>query len=104
MPLTDTQLRKLKPRERAYRVPDAHGLNIEVTPSGSRLWRYRYRFDGKETVMALGQYPEVSLAVARERRRAARAILEAGKNPTAERRLERRTRKIATRNTFQAIA
>lgn len=103
-PLTDTKLRRLKPDAHAYRVPDAHGLNVEVTPTGSRLWRYRYRFNGKETVMALGQYPAVTLAEARERRRAARLLLDAGRNPTLERRLERRTRAVAAGNTFQAIA
>lgn len=104
MPLTDTQLRKLKPRERPYRLPDGRGLNIEVTPSGSRLWRYRYRYAGKESLMSFGEYPAVSLAEARERRAAARKLIEAGKNPTHEKRIERRALEVSTRNTFKAIA
>ena len=69
MPLTDTQLRQLKPKDRPYKVADGGGLLIHVTPNGSRLWRLRYRFDGVEKLMAFGAYPEVSLARAREKQR-----------------------------------
>lgn len=103
-PLTDTELRSLKGKGRPYRIPDGRGLNIEVTPGGSRLWRYRYRFAGKESLMSLGEYPAVSLAEARERRAAARKLIDAGKNPTHEKRIERRALQVSTRNTFKAVA
>jgi hypothetical protein len=63
--LTDTALRALRAKEKPYRVTDARGLAIEVAPTGSKLWRYRYRFAGKETLLSLGEYPAVSLAAAR---------------------------------------
>lgn len=63
--LTDTKLRTLKPRVRVYRIADANGLAVEVTPAGSRIWRYRYRHDGKASMWTLGEYPAGSLVAAR---------------------------------------
>src|SRR3546814_10645491 len=65
MTLSDTRIRGLKPRDKIYRLADAHGLCLEVTPSGSRLWRYRYRWAGRATMLSLGPYPIVGLAEAR---------------------------------------
>lgn len=73
MPLTDIALRQLKPREKACKVADGGGLLIHVTPTGSKLWRLRYRFDGKEKLASFGAYPDVTLARAREKRKEARA-------------------------------
>ena len=72
MKLTETQIRALKPREKLYRVADGHGLTLEVTPNGSKLWRYKYRYMGKQKRLALGRYPDVGLAEARKRRDDAR--------------------------------
>lgn len=65
MPLTDTALRSIRPRDRAYKVYDHDGLFLLINPGGSKLWRWCYRVDGKEKLMGLGQYPIVTLAGAR---------------------------------------
>ncbi len=75
MALTDTEIRKSKPAEKAYRLADGGGLSLLVTPAGGKLWRWKYRFEGAEKQMRLGKYPEVTLALARERHAAARAVL-----------------------------
>jgi len=64
--LTDTEIRKSKPMEKPYRLPDGGGLFLLVTPAGGKLWRWKYRFEGAEKLMPLGKYPEVPLAQARE--------------------------------------
>ena len=65
MPLSDTTVRTAKPRPKTYKLSDGHGLYLEVVPSGSRYWRLKYRFGGKEKRLALGVYPVVTLARAR---------------------------------------
>lgn len=82
MPLTDSAIRSLKPREKPYKRSDAKGLFILVAPSGSLLWRFKYRIDGKEKLLSIGPYPDVTLAEARAEREAARALLLAGKDPS----------------------
>ena len=74
MPLTDTAVKNHKPGGKMYRVADEKGLCVEVTPSGGRLWRFRYRFNGKPNMLALGKYPEITLQDARERRDKARKV------------------------------
>ncbi len=66
MPLTDTAIKKLKPAEKPVKVTDERGLYLLINPTGSKLWRWKFRFDGKEKVLPLGQYPDVSLAQARD--------------------------------------
>jgi hypothetical protein len=66
MPLTDTAIKKAKPGAKPVKLSDGRGLYLLVSPAGSKLWRWKYRFLGKEKVMALGAYPDVSLAQARE--------------------------------------
>ena len=68
MPLTDTQLRNLKPLEKPYKISDGNGLHIYVAKTGSKLWRLAYRFDGKAKTLSFGKYPHVTLAQARSRR------------------------------------
>lgn len=89
MALTDTAIRTAKPREKLYRMADSQGLCLEVTTSGGKLWRLRYRFEGKAKMLSLGSYPAVTLAQARERRDAARKILAQGIDPSAHKREER---------------
>jgi hypothetical protein len=79
MPLTNIAL---TPRERSYKVADDRGLYIEVTPNGSKLWRYKYRLHGKENRLSMGRFPEVSIAEARRRRDTARLELDAGHDPS----------------------
>lgn len=104
MPLTDTEIRKAKPQQAAYRLSDDRGLFLFVTPAGGKLWRWKYRFEGKEKLMALGNYPDVSLAVARERHAAARRLLASGTDPMAVRKAEKAARREASENTFEIMA
>ena len=77
MALTDTAIRGAKPDTKPFKMYDREGLFLLVNPVGSKLWRWRYRFDGKEKLMALGEYPLVGLGQARERhsRRRGRALV-----------------------------
>lgn len=102
--LSDTKLRTLKPRDALYRVADADGLCVEVTPQGKRLWRFRYRYLGKAKMISLGAYPAVSLANARLERDAARALLRNGTDPSIERQAKKVAAVEASDNTFEAIA
>lgn len=88
MGLTVKDIDNAKPRTSKYKLADGRGLCLLVAPSGARLWRWRYRFDGKEKMMALGEYPLVTLKEARERHFEARKTLEAGIDPMAERKAE----------------
>ena len=87
--LTDTAVRTSKPRETLYKVSDGRGLQLHITPQGSKLWRWAYRFDGKQKLMALGGYPDVSLAQARDWADQARKLLATGTDPMAERKAEK---------------
>src|SRR5579872_5729294 len=88
MALSDSGVRTLSPGQKPFKVYDRDGLFLLVTPIGSKLWRWRYRFGGKEKLMAIGEYPVVSLAQARERQFVARKKLSAGVDPMAERKAE----------------
>src|ERR1700733_10324569 len=89
MSLNQTQLKNLAPKATLYRVADANGLCLEVSPNGAKIWRYRYRFAGTASMVALGKYPAVSLLDARRKRDEARALLVAGVNPAANMRAQR---------------
>ncbi len=101
--LTNTQLRNLKPRDRMFRVADGHGLCVEVTPNGSKLWRYRYRHSGVAKMLGLGTYPEVSLREARLRRDRARKLLADGQDPSEQRQQAKAAKREQLTNTFEAI-
>jgi integrase len=100
MPLTATAARQAKPRDRAYKLADEKGLFLLVHPNGSKYWRLKYRFGGKEKTLALGVYPEVSLADAREKRSDARNLLRNGIDPSAARRQEKARSANETSNSF----
>lgn len=104
MPLTDTAIKKIKAADKPTKVSDERGLYLLANPSGSKLWRWKYRFDGKEKVMPLGQYPDVSLAQAREAREAARKLLATGADPMAQRKSEKIARRLAVEDTFASVA
>ncbi|HEY0892801.1 MAG TPA: integrase arm-type DNA-binding domain-containing protein, partial [Cellvibrio sp.] len=104
MPLTDLAIKALKPRDKLYRVADSGSLSIEVTPNGRKHWRWRYYFNEKPQMLALGRYPDVSLAEARHRRDDARKLVQAGKHPTREKKAEKLRRMSAGENTFSAVA
>jgi integrase len=81
--VTEKQIRAAKPQEKPYKLNDGRGLILVVTPQGSKLWRYRYRFDGRDTMLSLGGYPDIDLKTARERLQEARTMVAKGINPTA---------------------
>ncbi|MBF9172040.1 integrase arm-type DNA-binding domain-containing protein [Xanthomonas campestris pv. campestris] len=101
--LTDTKLRALKPKPNVYRVADSNGLAIEVRPTGSKLWRYRYRYAGKASMATLGEYPAVTLSDARIERDRMRVLVRGGANPAHVARTERATRVERANTTFGAI-
>jgi integrase len=104
MALTDTEIRKAKQGDKAYRVSDGNGLYLWVTPSGGKLWRWGYEFDGKEKLISYGRYPDVSLAMARERHGEARKLLATGIDPMAQRKADKTVQAALSINSFQSIA
>ncbi|WP_296223262.1 tyrosine-type recombinase/integrase [Ralstonia sp. UBA689] len=104
MALTDTAIRNTKPADKPIKLFDGGGLFLHVTPAGQRYWRLKYRFAGKEKLLALGVYPEVGLKEARDRREEAKRQLGEGVDPS----VERKVRKVATveraANSFEAVA
>ena len=82
--LNDTQVRNAKPRQSAYKLFDERGLFLLVSPSGARLWRFKYRTHGREKLLALGAYPDVPLKRARDKRDEARRRLADGIDPSVE--------------------
>ena len=99
MALTDTAVRNAKPTDKPYKKADERGLYLLVKPAG-RYWRFDYRFAGKRKTLALGVYPDVSLADARQRRDDARKLIAAGTDPGEVKRVQ----KIESRNTLEVIA
>lgn len=104
MAFTDVALRALKPKEKAYKRADGQGLYIEVMPSGSKLWRFKYRLYGVEKRQSFGRYPEVSLADARRLRDETKALLATGKDPAIARRQAKLVAALAAETTFVSIA
>ena len=102
--LTDTSIKKTKPGPSPAKLSDGKGMYLLVNPNGSKLWRWKYRADGKEKVMALGSYTDVSLAQAREAMGAARKVLAAGSDPMAERKADKLAKQTAAENSFQTVA
>lgn len=104
MPLTDTTIRNAKPSEKAQKLFDGGGLFLLLTPAGQRYWRMKYRVAGKEKLLALGVYPDVSLAAARKKRDEARELLAAGGDPSAAKRSSKLAQRIASANSFEVVA
>ncbi|MDR2260573.1 MAG: integrase arm-type DNA-binding domain-containing protein [Azoarcus sp.] len=98
--LTDPAIRATKPRK----LRDGEGLYLFITPAGGKLWRFDYRFDGKEKTLAFGKYPEVSLKDARDWRDEARKLLANGAAPAAVKKAQKAERQERTANNFEAIA
>ena len=98
--LTDRQIQAAKPREKPYKVFDTRGLYLLITPDGSKLWRFRYRIEGREKLISLGDSRDVSLKRAREKRDEARSLVADGRDPSAQRKGER----AALAHTFEAVA
>lgn len=101
--LTDTAIKKAQPSAKPYRLTDERGLTLRVQPNGAKLWQLRYRHSGKERTASLGQYPDISLKEARERRDAVRKTVALGIDPVAEKRAQREAAEASTHNNFEAV-
>ena len=98
--LNEARIRATRPKDKPYKLRDGRGLYLLVTPTGGRLWRLRFRYGGRENMLSLGAYPEVSLKTARERCEDTRRLVANGVDPSDQRKAER----AGLENTFQAIA
>ncbi|MCI0148038.1 integrase arm-type DNA-binding domain-containing protein [Paraburkholderia sediminicola] len=104
MPLTDVAIRNARPTGKTHRMWDAGGLYLEVTAGGSKLWRWKYRFDGKEKRLSFGRYPDVSLKDARAKRDDARKLLADDIDPSAYKKAVKAARLERAANTFEDVA
>ncbi len=102
--LTDAKVRSAKPRTKSYKLVDANRLFLLVTPSGGKLWRWNYYYDGKQKSMAFGAYPAVSLADARAKRDEAHGALSEGHDPSVAKKLKIEANLEAGRQTFEKVA
>jgi integrase len=103
MPLNEMKIRNAKQQEKFYKMTDSDGLYLHVTEKGGKLWRFRYRFSGKEKLLALGAYPALSLLDARQKRDEARRQLAHGIDPSAFRKAQKQSKTEST-ETFEIIA
>ena len=104
MHLSHFAVTKARPEQKPYKLSDGAGLHLLVEPNGSKLWRFRYRFAGRENMLTFGAYPIVSLADARQKRDEARKLLAAGVDLSAKRKQDKAAGATATANTFGTIA
>ncbi len=104
MALTDVKVRSAKPTDKPYKLTDGEGMHLMVHPNGSKYWRLQYRFDGKQKMLALGIYPEISLSEARQRRDEAKRQVVNAIDPSEQKKVEKQARKATVENTFKAIA
>ncbi|MCL1028883.1 tyrosine-type recombinase/integrase [Serratia silvae] len=104
MPLTDLQIRRAKPQEKAYTLNDGQGLSLLIEPSGSKGWRFRYRYAGKARLMSFGTYDLVSLAEARSKREVARKQVSEGIDPGEVKKAAKLAQKLSAENSFEVIS
>ncbi|ELY2783277.1 tyrosine-type recombinase/integrase [Cronobacter malonaticus] len=104
MLLSDLQIKRAKPKEKSYTLNDGMGLSLLIDTTGSKGWRFRYRFAGKPKMISFGVYGEVSLAEARQKREECRSMLAKGINPSEARKAEKIALQFAHENSFEAVA
>ena len=104
IPLTDVTIRNAKPGEKTVKLFDERGLYLEISSTGGKWWRFKYRFDGKEKRLSLGVYPDVSLKDARDRRDTARKLLADGIDPSENRKAQKSARADRVANSFEVVA
>lgn len=104
MALTDIAIRNARPREKEYKLADSGGLYLLITPSGGKLWRLKFRIDGREKKLSIGSYPEISLSVARKQRDEARELVAVGKDPARKKQRDKIRSRLQAENTFVGIA
>ena len=102
--LTDVAIRKSAARDRAYKLSDGGGLYLLTQPNGSKLWRLKYQYAGKEKLLSFGSYPTITLAEARSRRDEAKKLLASNIDPAAKKKLDKIAAATAAQNTFGAVA
>lgn len=104
MPLTSIAIANAKPSEKVIKLSDGEGLQLWIMPNGSKLWRFAYRFAGKQKLLALGAYPDVTVAAARDRRKSARALLVGERDPSEQKRLDKQAALTSSATTFALVA
>lgn len=104
MALTDVAIRKAKPGAKPVKMADGGGLFLLITPAGGKLWRLKYRIDGREKLLAIGAYPAIGLGEARRRREEARELIALGKDPSRQKQREKARARVQAANSFKAIA
>lgn len=104
MKLTATECKNAKPKDKPYKLADGGGMFLLVQPNGARYWRLKYRYANREKLLALGVFPEVSLSEARQKRDAARKVLDAGEDPSNVKREKKRQTIEKSEQTFERIA
>ncbi|HAT3721970.1 TPA: tyrosine-type recombinase/integrase [Citrobacter koseri] len=104
MKLTARQISTAKPTEKPYKLSDGGGLYLLVNPNGSRYWRMKYRYAGKEKLLSIGVYPDVTLAEARDKRTEAKRMLAAGDDPSEVKQAAREAKSLAVNNSFELLA
>ncbi len=104
MALTDIKCRTTKPTEKTYKLTDGGGLSLSINPNGSKLWHFKYRYDGREKKLSIGPYPLISLAEARDMRDDAKRKLRQGIDPSAEKIAAKKLRMEKSENTFEKQA
>lgn len=103
MALTDVAIRNAKPGAKPIKLADGGGMFLLITPAGGKLWRLKYRVDGREKLLAIGAYPEIGLGEARRRREEARELIALGKDPSREKQRAKVRARIQAADTFKAI-
>ncbi|GAA0513667.1 tyrosine-type recombinase/integrase [Tatumella terrea] len=104
MKLNARQVETAKPKEKPYKLSDGGGLYLLVNLNGSRYWRLKYRVSGKEKLLSVGVYPDVTLSDARNRREDAKRVLAAGGDPGQEKQAEKQAKALAVKNNFESVA
>lgn len=104
MALTDIKIKTAKPKDKPYKLADGEGMYLLVSTNGSKYWRMKYRIAGKEKILSIGIYPDISLADARAKRMEARKTLASGGDPSEAKKEEKLALQISLENTFEAIA
>ena len=100
MALTDVAIRNAKPGVKAIKLADGGGMFLLVNPTGGKLWRLKYRIDGRKKLLAIGTYPEIGLGEARRRRDEARELIALGEDPSREKQREKVRARIKAADTF----
>jgi integrase len=104
MALTDLEIKRAKTKDKPYKLSDGGNMYLWVTPAGGKLWRWAFRWEGKAKLMTFGRYPDVPLALARERLAEARKLLATGIDPMEQRKADKTAEQAATENSFASVA